>query len=432
MEIHSVRMNIGEPESAKYTWEVVPENGTTTDMGIIEGDSATVFWDGPPGIYSLQVSAIDGKGCLSDTISKQIEIIESGGLIINAGTDTTISSGNPYVLHATVEEQDGVSYTYLWEPSENLDDATSASPTFTPGNTTTFKLTVTSSLGTSASDTVKVTVSEIIANAGEDLYMHINSTALLDGSASVGADLQYKWTTVSGKIDSGENTASPIISGFGMYYLEIKDKYNYVSTDSVEVLLLAHAPIANDDYDTTAYETKVEIAVLNNDTDVENNIDSMTLAITAFPLYGSAYINFDDFTIHYTPDDGFTGSDNFEYQICNIYEKCDEAKVYVWVSEHDFWVPDAFSPNGDGINDYFEIPGIEYYEGNMITIINRWGNKVYEAKNYGISTSPKFWDGKSNTGFKLGNEELPAGTYFYVLDFGNGEKRIAGSVYLDR
>jgi hypothetical protein len=32
----------------------------------------------------------------------------------------------------------------------------------------------------------------------------------------------------------------------------------------------------------------------------------------------------------------------------------------------------------------------------------------------------------------LGNEDLPAGTYFYVLDLGNGEKRIVGSVYLDR
>jgi hypothetical protein len=57
---------------------------------------------------------------------------------------------------------------------------------------------------------------------------------------------------------------------------------------------------------------------------------------------------------------------------------------------------------------------------------------VYEAKNYGINTSPKFWDGKANTGIKLGNAELATGTYFYILDLGNGEKPVAGSIYLDR
>ena len=97
-----------------------------------------------------------------------------------------------------------------------------------------------------------------------------------------------------------------------------------------------------------------------------------------------------------------------------------------------FFIPDAFSPNGDNINDYFEIPGIEYYEGNSIEIFNRWGNKVYEARNYGINTVPKYWNGKSNTGFRLGSEDLPTGTYFYVLNLGKGEGRIAGSVYLDR
>jgi gliding motility-associated-like protein len=95
-------------------------------------------------------------------------------------------------------------------------------------------------------------------------------------------------------------------------------------------------------------------------------------------------------------------------------------------------IPNAFSPNGDGINDYFEILGIEFYENNSISIINRWGNKVYEAKGYGVSSSPVFWDGKSNTGFSSGNNELPTGTYYYILDFGDGQKPISGSIYLDR
>jgi hypothetical protein len=49
-----------------------------------------------------------------------------------------------------------------------------------------------------------------------------------------------------------------------------------------------------------------------------------------------------------------------------------------------------------------------------------------------VSSSPVFWDGKSNTGFSSGNKELPTGTYYYILDFGDGQKPISGSIYLDR
>ena len=119
----------------------------------------------------------------------------------------------------------------------------------------------------------------------------------------------------------------------------------------------------------------------------------------------------------------------FEYRICNSAQQCDDASVYVLVTAIDFLIPEAFTPNGDNINDFFEIKGIEYYPNNKLTIINRWGKKVYEAKGYGIDTQPRFWDG---TNQQENKGALPAGTYFYVLDLGNGQTPIAGSVYLDR
>ena len=88
--------------------------------------------------------------------------------------------------------------------------------------------------------------------------------------------------------------------------------------------------------------------------------------------------------------DKFLGSDVFEYRICNYSEKCDQAHVYVYVTTAPFFIPEAFTPNGDNINDYFEILGIELYEGNKLTVMNRWGKKVYEAVNYGISTRNNF------------------------------------------
>jgi gliding motility-associated-like protein/uncharacterized repeat protein (TIGR01451 family) len=93
----------------------------------------------------------------------------------------------------------------------------------------------------------------------------------------------------------------------------------------------------------------------------------------------------------------------------------------------DFFIPEGFSPNGDGINDLFVIRGIFYFPENSIVIFNRWGNKVYEAKPY-INT----WDGRSIRGLRVGGDELPTGTYFYLLDLGDGSKVIKGTIYLNR
>ena len=347
-----------------------------------------------------------------------------------AGRDRSIGGCSPYILRSEIIDVEN--YNFSWQPSENLNDPNSATPTFTPGSSTMFILTVSNEAGFSAVDSVEIIVSNIIAEAGNDIFMYQNSSAILNGTESFGAELQYFWTTISGEIDSGENTANPVVSEFGTYYLEVLDTFGCVASDSLIVKRLMYAPMAFDDYDTTTYKTEIKIAVLENDIYPDNEVETLTLTISQPPYNGTAYVDYNDFTIHYTPNDGFSGNDGFEYQICDVFNTCDIASVYILVTLSEFLIPDAFSPNGDNINDYFEILGIEKYEGNSIMIFNRWGNKVYESVNYGISTTPQFWDGKSNTGFRFGNEELPTGTYYYVLNLGNGVVPIAGSLYLDR
>lgn len=63
-------------------------------------------------------------------------------------------------------------------------------------------------------------------------------------------------------------------------------------------------------------------------------------------------------------------------------------------------IPNVFTPNGDGLNDTFEIPGLELYEANELTILNRWGGTVYNTKGY------------RNDWTAIGLNE---GTYFYLL-----------------
>lgn len=360
-----------------------------------------------------------------------IFIFESGTQLVNiAGNDTTISACSSLVLGGVVT--DVSEYTFLWSPGNLLDNPALPKPVFSGGISTEFVLTLTDKNGIQIKDSVFVEVSMLSANAGEDLFMMRNQTTVLNGSKSSGSQLNFSWTTNSGKINSGANTPTPLVSGFGTYYLTVTDKFGCRATDSVTVQLLAQAPVAVDDYDTTAYSTETVIAVLANDTDPQNALKPETLTITIPPFNGSAYVDPANYTVRYKPNRNFSGKDNFEYRICNTYDMCDQATVHVMVSDFRFVIPEAFSPNGDNINDFFEIIGIEHFEGNSITIINRWGNKVYEARNYGIDTTPKFWDGTANTGFRVGSEALTSGTYFYVLDLGNGEKPIAGSIYLDR
>ncbi len=63
-------------------------------------------------------------------------------------------------------------------------------------------------------------------------------------------------------------------------------------------------------------------------------------------------------------------------------------------------IPNVFTPNGDGLNDTFEIPGLTMYETNELTIVNRWGGTVYDKKGY-----KNDWDGSN----------LNEGTYYYLL-----------------
>lgn len=84
-------------------------------------------------------------------------------------------------------------------------------------------------------------------------------------------------------------------------------------------------------------------------------------------------------------------------------------------------IPNAFSPNGDGINDTWNIHNLGDYPMSVVEVFNRYGQPVY--KQYGYSTQ---WNGKMN------GQDLPVGTYYYIIDPKNGFPRVTGYVVIVR
>jgi gliding motility-associated-like protein len=91
--------------------------------------------------------------------------------------------------------------------------------------------------------------------------------------------------------------------------------------------------------------------------------------------------------------------------------------------------PEGISPNDDGRNDLFIVENIEEeYPNYSLEIFNRWGNTVYK----GNASTPE-WDGTSTESGSLGDDVLPVGVYFYIIEFNDGTTPPRqGKIYLSR
>lgn len=80
-------------------------------------------------------------------------------------------------------------------------------------------------------------------------------------------------------------------------------------------------------------------------------------------------------------------------------------------------IPNAFTPNGDGVNDKWIIDKIEMFPYSRVQVFNRWGQKIFET-----NSENTLWDGYTQMG------ECPVGTYFYIIDLMNGTQAYTGMV----
>ena len=93
------------------------------------------------------------------------------------------------------------------------------------------------------------------------------------------------------------------------------------------------------------------------------------------------------------------------------------------------FIPEGFSPSGDGINDEFEISNLlNIYENFELTIYSRYGNIIYKGSN-----EDGFWNGIANEGLLFRGNLVPTGVYYYVLNLRDPKypKPFIGDVYVN-
>ncbi len=147
--------------------------------------------------------------------------------------------------------------------------------------------------------------------------------------------------------------------------------------------------------------TAISINITSND-----SIQGGSLTIITPPYSGNATWN--GTTLNYTPNLNFSGWDSLQYVICSSIcsNVCDTAWVRIYVQpKAQVFIPGGISPNNDGYNDGWVIGGLDAYPDHRITILNRWGDVVFEASPYNND-----WVGQANSGLKLGGDKLPRGT----------------------
>ena len=132
------------------------------------------------------------------------------------------------------------------------------------------------------------------------------------------------------------------------------------------------------------------------------------------PFRGEAIINSSGI-LEYKPNAIFKGDELLVYQVCNKDCGCSTGEIFIEIGNDKSCIaPSIITPNGDGINDVFAIPCLfgDKFPNNKVTIYNRRGDTVYRSQ------GPY----QNNWGGKYSEVALPGGTYFFVVDFGNGEK----------
>jgi gliding motility-associated-like protein len=215
----------------------------------------------------------------------------------------------------------------------------------------------------------------------------------------------------------------------------------------IRVLAINQAPLAVDNrYIAGCYSVTGNILDNDSDPDSDNQLTIETNPLTP-TNHGSVIIETDGF-ISYFPNEGFIGIDSFQYVIWDNGlpdALSDTAWVYFEVDcseetddplDCELFVPEGFSPNKDGIHDFFRIMCIQEYPDAKLMIFNRNGDLLWQKEHYGNydvwgDQYNAWWWGNSEFRWDQGTRLLDGqpgkivkvANYIWVLELGNGDRK---------
>jgi len=181
------------------------------------------------------------------------------------------------------------------------------------------------------------------------------------------------------------------------------------------------APVAMEDVYAIDFSGSAILEVTENDSLFSDNFFvSIVSSGTGEPTVNS------DGTISYKAPVSFVGTDEFTYELCSEFcpEECTTATVLLNIGDNaGCIVPTIITPNKDGVNDNFVVPCLESgdFPQNEVAIFNQWGDELFRASPYLNN-----WDGTYE-----GND-VPVGTYYYIVQFGLNEDPVSGFLILER
>ena len=303
------------------------------------------------------VTGTTSKGC---TAADTVVIFTKPLPIITKTADTTICKNNSVQLFA------GGGIAYQWLPVSGLNNPSIANPIASPVNSTRYTVVVTGTNSCSAMDSINIIISpDPVFTISPDDTTCNNKTVQLNAT---GGDV-YFWTPAS--MVTNANIANPSTNSniTTTYTVVIKQAAcNISSTLSTSVTVLPVPVIkAAKLNDVSCSVANAQLSAMGANQYSWSPASSLTNATSANPLAAPAT------TTLYS----VTGIDF----ITNCTAK-DTVTVFVnKVNASSFYVPSAFSPNGDGINDCFKVKNFGYLKSVDISIYNRLGNMVFHTTN---------------------------------------------------
>ena len=338
---------------------------TWTGTNITNTNTATPTVN-PPSTTYYHVN-LNESGCLNDD-SVRVRVVDF--VTLRAFNDTLICQGDAVQLYSA---GDGLHFS--WTPAANLNDANARNPVAVTSNTTTYEVTAT--IGhCSANDRVTVsTVPYPTANAGPDTSVCYNTPAQLHGTMVASS---FTW-------QPGGSLSNPLVLN-PVALPRQTTSYVFTVTDT----LGCPKPVR----DTVVVVVLPKVnAFAGNDTAVVIGEPLHFHATGGINYLWSPPAALDDVSIA-DPTATYDGSvDSIRYKVMVSDEQnCMDSAfidVKIFKTTAQIFVPTAFTPNGDGVNDMFRPIGVGIKNIEYFRVYNRWGELVFST-----TVNGQGWDGK--------------------------------------